>query len=368
MIGSTMHEISALYASVTGCVSKSFLLRTAAFPLNLSSLPCSISPKSHDFQTNIKCQDNPHLTYQYLSEACPGILEISLWNTSHIQYTLITFSTALASCTLTACLKSPVAMTIPRTLSTNTPLQYKEGHLYVYKALVLSTTRGRLLVNEYIVPRLPIVDRGYRCVVSFTHRLHYCVDVWSALRTGCTTVQICGQLYALHRLHYSVGMWSALRTGCTTVQMCGQVYARHRLHYSVHMWSALRTGCITVQMRGQLYAPAVLLCRCVVRFTHFTGCTTLQVCGQLYEPAALLCSCVVSFTHRLHYCVDVWSVSLTNQSTVPTRYRQQFHTNHFNLYTIQTSLCTLHSVNIHRCVNFKYHNSKTKKAENVTRM
>ena len=36
-----------------------------------------------------------------------------------------------------------------------------------------------------------------RCVVNFTHRPLWCVDVWSTLRTGHSNVKMCGQLYAL---------------------------------------------------------------------------------------------------------------------------------------------------------------------------
>jgi len=121
--------------------------------------------------------------YQHLSQVCSGIFEKRLRNTSHKKHISMSFSTYLASCTLTACLEIPVATTVPRTLFTSTPLLY-EGHLYIYKALVLSTTRERLLVNEYVVPRLPVVECRCSFVVSLTHRLHNCADVWSGVRTG----------------------------------------------------------------------------------------------------------------------------------------------------------------------------------------
>lgn len=82
------------------------------------------------------------------------------------------------------------------------------------------------------------------------------------------------------------------------------------------------------------------------------------MCGHFHTPTTIRYRCLVSFTYRPRYGIEVWSISLTDQSTVPTRYRQLAHPKHFNLYAIKTSLRTIYSVKVHRCVNVKYRNSK----------
>jgi len=145
------------------------------------------------------------------------------------------------------------------------------------------------------------------------------------------------------------------RTGWTTVQMCGQLYAPHRLYYRADVWSASRT------------APAVLPWRCVVSFTHCTGCTTVQMCGQLYAPAALMYRCVVCFTHR----TGCTTVQMCGHFHSPANVQCLQDTDNRFIQNISTSIPSRHhfaqySVSIHRCVNFKYRNSKM--AANATRM